>query len=65
MNKTDNFLKAQEVVDILKISKSELILMVRNGEIDHYRLGPRKVRFRESDIIKFINDSFRPARGKK
>ena len=61
MEKTDRFLKVSEASAMLGISKMALYLMVSRREITNYKLGNKKLRFRESDIINFINNSRRPA----
>jgi len=61
MEKTDRFLKVAEVAEMLGLSKMAVYLMVSRREIQNYKLGNRKLRFLESDIIEFINNSRRPA----
>ncbi len=61
MEKNDRFLKVSEVAEMLGISKMAVYLMVSRREIQNYKLGNRKLRFLESDIIEFINNSRRLA----
>jgi putative molybdopterin biosynthesis protein len=49
-------LDAQNVADILHVSKSTIYNMIRSGEISSYKVG-RKVRFAESDIQDYIEKS--------
>ncbi len=46
---------------MLGLTKMAVYLMVSRREITNYKLGNKKLRFRESDIINFINNSRRPA----
>lgn len=61
MKKIDKFLKVAEVAEMLGLSKMAVYLMVRRREIQNFKLGNKKLRFLESDIIDFINNSRRPA----
>ncbi|MBP8699409.1 MAG: helix-turn-helix domain-containing protein [Syntrophorhabdaceae bacterium] len=61
MEKKDRFLKVSEVAEMLGLTKMAVYLMVSRREITNYKLGNKKLRFRESDIINFINNSRRPA----
>jgi putative molybdopterin biosynthesis protein len=49
-------LSAQDVADILHVSKSTIYNMIRSGEITSYKVG-RKVRFAESDVQEYIDRS--------
>jgi len=46
---------------MLGLTKMAVYLMVSRREIQNFKLGNRKLRFLESDIIEFINNSRRPA----
>ena len=39
-----------------------LYAMVARRQLPHVRLGPRSVRFRESDIKKILKDEYRPTK---
>jgi putative molybdopterin biosynthesis protein len=51
-----NELSVQDVADILKVSKSKIYSMIKNEELQSYRVG-RKVRFSENDIKNYIQNS--------
>jgi len=51
-----NTLSAQDVADILHVSKSTIYNLIRSGEITSYKVG-RKVRFAESDVQEYIDRS--------
>jgi len=61
MEKRDRFLKVAEVAEMLGLSKMAVYLMVRRREIQNFKLGSKKLRFLESDILDFIANSRRPA----
>ncbi len=61
MEKKDRFLKVSEVAEMLGLTKMAVYLMVSRREIQNFKLGNRKLRFLESDVIEFINNSRRPA----
>ncbi len=61
MEKRDRFLKVSEVAEMLGLSKMAVYLMVRRREIQNFKLGSKKLRFLESDILDFIANSRRPA----
>ena len=50
----DTTLSAQDVADILHVSKSTIYNLIRSGEIASYKVG-RKVRFTESDVHDYID----------
>ena len=52
MNK-QNALSAQDVADMLGVSKSTVYNMIKNGEIASYKVG-RKVRFTEDEVKNYI-----------
>jgi len=52
----DKTLSAQDVADILHVSKSTIYNMIRNGDITSYKVG-RKVRFSEDDVREYIDRS--------
>lgn len=56
-----NALSAQDVADMLAVSKSTVYNMIRSGEISSYKVG-RKVRFTEDDVKDYI--SHKPLNGK-
>jgi putative molybdopterin biosynthesis protein len=49
-------LDAQDVADILHVSKSTIYNMIRSGELSSYKVG-RKVRFTEGDVQDYIDKS--------
>jgi putative molybdopterin biosynthesis protein len=49
-------LSAQDVADMLKVSKNTIYNMIKKGDLKSYNVG-RKVRFTESEINAFINRS--------
>jgi len=49
-------LSAQDVADMLDVSKNTIYNMVKKGDLKSYNVG-RKVRFTESDVNAFINRS--------
>jgi len=49
-------LSAQDVADMLNVSKNTIYNMIKKGELKSYNVG-RKVRFTEDDINAFINRS--------
>ena len=51
-----NALSAQDVADMLGVSKSTIYNMIRNGEIKSYKVG-RKVRFTEDEVKSYISRS--------
>lgn len=53
-------LTAQDVANILKISKNTVYELIKRGELSSYKVG-RKVRFTLSDIENYINHSKSPA----
>lgn len=55
MNTKDE-LSVQDVAGMLKVSKSKIYGMIKNGELQSYRVG-RKVRFSENDIRAYIQNS--------
>jgi putative molybdopterin biosynthesis protein len=55
MNKK-NALSAQDVADMLGVSKNTIYNMTKKGELTSYKVG-RKVRFTEDDVKAFINRS--------
>ena len=61
MEKTDRFLKVSDVAEMLCVSKMAVYQMTKRRELPNYKLGVKKLRFLESDIIDFINNSRRPA----
>jgi len=46
-------ISAQEVADILHVSKSTIYVLIRRGEINSYKIG-RKVRFTQDDVDAYI-----------
>lgn len=46
-------LSTQQVADILHVSKSTVYNLIREGEIDFYKVG-RKVRFTQEDVDRYI-----------
>ena len=59
-------LTARQVSELLKISLSGIHKWVKEGKIEYYRLGEKPLRFRESDILEFIEKgSMTPFRRKK
>ncbi|MDR3343503.1 MAG: helix-turn-helix transcriptional regulator [Treponema sp.] len=46
-------LSTQEVADMLRVSKSTVYDLIRNGEIVSYKVG-RKVRFTHEDVMQYI-----------
>jgi len=53
--KTDA-LSAQDVADMLNVSKNTIYNMIKKGELTPYKVG-RKIRFTEKDVKAFINRS--------
>jgi len=49
-------LSAQDVADMLNVSKNTIYNMIKKGELKSYNVG-RKVRFTESEVNAFINRS--------
>lgn len=49
-------LSTQEVANMLQVSKSTIYDLIKRGEIRSYKVG-RKVRFTESDVQEYINNS--------
>jgi excisionase family DNA binding protein len=47
-------LKVKEAADVLGISVSTMNDLYYRGEVRHVRVGRRSVRFRESDLEKYI-----------
>lgn len=45
-----NFIKKEEVAEILQIRPITLLKMVQANEIPHYKLGYRTLRFLQSEI---------------
>ena len=54
--KTKDELSVQDVAGILKVSKSKIYGMIKNGELQSYKVG-RKVRFSEGDVRSYIQKS--------
>jgi len=52
---TKNELSVQDVAGMLKVSKSKIYGMIKDGELPSYRVG-RKVRFSENDIRAYIQN---------
>ncbi|MDD2463359.1 MAG: helix-turn-helix transcriptional regulator [Desulfobulbus sp.] len=53
---TKDALSVQDVAEILKVSKSKIYGMIKNGELQSYRVG-RKVRFSQNDIRAYIQNA--------
>ncbi|MBM9616364.1 helix-turn-helix transcriptional regulator [Desulfobulbus rhabdoformis] len=53
---TKNELSVQDVAGMLKVSKSKIYGMIKDGVLQSYRVG-RKVRFSENDIRAYIQNS--------
>ena len=51
-----NALSAQDVAEMLGVSKSTIYNLIKNGDITSYKVG-RKVRFTEDDVKSYINRS--------
>lgn len=49
-------LSAQDVADMLNVSKNTIYNMIKKGELTPYNVG-RKIRFTENDVTAFINRS--------
>jgi putative molybdopterin biosynthesis protein len=49
-------LSAQDVADMLNVSKNTIYNMIKKGELTSYKVG-RKIRFTEKDVKAFINRS--------
>lgn len=41
---------AEEVANFLKLTKNTVLIMAKKGQIPHYKLGPKVVRFRMSEV---------------
>lgn len=52
----EQMISKKELAVTLGISASELTKMVQKREIPFYRLGYRTVRFKPSEIEKYMND---------
>lgn len=55
-NQQDSLLNAQEISEILKVSKPQVYLMMRRGDFPVVKMG-RLVRARESAVEEFIQRS--------
>ena len=55
---TEKLLTYEEVSELTGLGLSVLYKKVKAKQFPHIRLGPRFVRFRESDILKWIDDRF-------
>jgi putative molybdopterin biosynthesis protein len=51
-----NALSAQDVADMLNVSKNTIYNMIKKGELTPYKVG-RKIRFTENEVKAFINRS--------
>lgn len=58
--KVKDELSVQDVADILKVSKSKIYGMIKDGALPSYKVG-RKVRFSEDDIRAYIQNSKKAA----
>jgi excisionase family DNA binding protein len=57
----DKLLTVEELADILSVKESTIYQWTHQGFIPHTKLG-RLVRFRESDVIKWLAKRSRPGR---
>ena len=47
-------LKSSEVKDLLKISKTTLWLLVKDGVLKTYRVGKHTIRFKKNEVLDTI-----------
>jgi excisionase family DNA binding protein len=47
-------LNAEELADKLKVSRRQIQLLAERGSIPFYRVGPRNLRFDESEVMAAI-----------
>lgn len=50
----EKLLKANEVAEILRVSKTQVFRMMHAGELPHLRFGPQTYRVKESDLRAYI-----------
>jgi excisionase family DNA binding protein len=50
-------LKANEVAEVLRISKAQAYRLMRTGELKCVRFGPQTVRVRKDDLTEFIKEN--------
>ena len=61
--RNDRFLKLQEVLDLIKVSKSTLYAMVNQGRFPKpVRVGCRGSRWRESEVLQWMATRQRASR---
>jgi excisionase family DNA binding protein len=53
---------AQEAADMLGLKTGTIRNMTWRGELAHIKVGPRGVRYRESDLTRWIEEHTIPAR---
>lgn len=53
---SDRLLRAEEVANVIGVSKNHVYQLGVRGEIPPVRLGAKVVRFREGDVAKFIDE---------
>ena len=51
----DEYLTIQDVMDILKVSRTSVNNWLKSGNLKYYKVG-RLVRIKEEDLEKFIQD---------
>lgn len=50
------YLNYQQVSILLAIKRNTLYSMVHRNQIPHYRLGPRMVRFSETELLQWLQE---------
>lgn len=62
--RSNNFIRKEQVAEILLLSPYTILEKARNGEIPCYRLGHRTVLFKEEDIHEYVRKFRVPAKPK-
>lgn len=51
------FLTSEDVATILRVSKRTLQNYRSEGKLMYYKVSPKTIRYRVSDVVKFLNQS--------
>lgn len=54
MPEPDQFLTATEVAEMARVAKSTVFRWVETGDLEAVRLGAKVIRFRRSDVERFL-----------
>lgn len=58
----DDALTAEEVAEMLRVSKNSVYRLAQSGELASYRVG-RKLRFTSRDVEAYTRSGLRPLKG--